>query len=394
MSFPEHKISVNELLKLIPSHLLDHLAETTGVDHQVKKLFGKNMFNLLLFGLFCSERLGLRTLEEFYRSPYFKTLFKFGDIKPVKYNSLSARLATMNVDFFEQAFQAVYEECSALYGEANLVSNYKITRVDSTMVCEAANKLQQGMHVGGKKDGKKQAKFTVSLTNMFPSSIEFFFKQEHLNENNTIPKAILNAYDKSSDNVFVFDRGVTSREQYCNLNESNISFVTRLKLNSRIEILGDVTKPENRKHRNLIIKKDLRVYLYKKGSKVECPFRLIKTYSEEKGCDFWFITNLFDDVSCEEIIDMYKHRWDIEVFFRFLKQELNLKHFVSVNENGIKILLYMTLIISMLLLIYKKTNELGYTTAKRRFASELKDIVTTMIIIYAGGNPKLVFPDP
>ncbi|RXM54388.1 hypothetical protein BOQ60_25805, partial [Chryseobacterium sp. CH1] len=58
--------------------------------------------------------------------------------------------------------------------------------------------------------------------------------------------------------------------------------------------------------------------------------------------------------------------------FRFMKQELNLSHLVSLNKNGIEVMLYMTMIASMLLLIYKKVNNLGYKTAKRRIAMELQ----------------------
>ena len=67
----------------------------------------------------------------------------------------------------------------------------------------------------------------------------------------------------------------------------------------------------------------------------------------------FFVTNIID-LSAAEICEVYKMRWDIEVFFRFLKQEFNLKHLVSRNENGIKVMLYMTLITAMLLLFIKR----------------------------------------
>ncbi|WP_346883986.1 transposase, partial [uncultured Algibacter sp.] len=87
---------------------------------------------------------------------------------------------------------------------------------------------------------------------------------------------------------------------------------------------------------------------------VETPFRLIvaKTKTEESK-EFWFITNEFD-LSAKEIAQAYGRRWDIEVFFRFIKQELNVSHLVSLNKNGIEVMLYMTLIVAMLILIYKK----------------------------------------
>jgi hypothetical protein len=390
MRFNEEGIGVKDLLELIPEDLLDHLAEETNVDHQAKKLYGRNVFNLLLYGLLDGERVGLRTLQDFYNSRHFKALFRIPGIKSVKYNSISARLARMNVDFFEKAYYAIYEQCSQLYDQNTLSSQYKITRVDSTMVCEAANKLEQGINVGCKKDGKKQIKYTVSLTNMFPSSVEIFMQQKHISENYTIPVVISKLIDKGQDNVFVFDRGVVSRDTFCELDENNYSFVTRMNVNSRYVYLEDVSHPDNRVYRNLTISKDLRVYLYKTGTNVvEYPFRLIITQNK-KGKMFWFLTNRFD-LSCEEIINIYKHRWDIEVFFRFIKQELNFRHFISVNQNGIRILLYMTLILAMLILVYKKINGFGYKTAKRRFAMEFRDIITDMIVVHCGGDPSTVF---
>ena len=390
MKFKEDGIGVSDLLKLIPDDLLLDLAAETKVDYQVKKLYGRNVFNLLLYGLISGERVGLRSLEDFYNSKKFKVLFKLPGTKSAKYNSLSARLATMNVCFFEMAFQEIYEQCSLLYDGSTLSTQYKITRVDSTMVCETAAKLEQGIHVGQKKDGKKQVKYTIGLTDMFPSSVEAFTEQTCINENLTIPKVILKALDKSKDNVFVFDRGVFSREAFCELDKNECSFVTRLHVNARHVVLSDVDTPPGLVVGNLTVLKDQRVNLYCSGYKVvEQPFRLVQARSIQ-GKEYWFLTNRFD-LPCQEIILIYKKRWDIEVFFRFIKQELNFTHLISVNENGIKILLYMTLILAMLILIYKKINEFGYKTAKRRFAMELGDIIDDILIVYCGGDPNTPF---
>jgi IS4 transposase len=88
---------------------------------------------------------------------------------------------------------------------------------------------------------------------------------------------------------------------------------------------------------------------------------------------------------------MYRRRWDIEVFFRFIKQELSFKHFVSTSVNGIMIMLYVTLMLAMLVLMYKKANELGYKTAKRRFNMEVEEVYLALIIQLSGGDPSLVF---
>lgn len=386
----ENSVSVSDLLKLIPDDLLADLSNDTKVDFQVKKLYGRNIFNLLLFGLLESERLGLRSLQDFYNSTHYKVLFNIPGKNNTKYNSISARLANMNVDFFRKSYEKIYKQCSELYDESELSLNYKITRVDSTMVCETAAKLEKGINVGCKKDGKKQIKYTICLTNLFPSSVEVFNEQCHINENLTIPNTILKVIDKSKDNVFVFDRGVSNRALFCELDQNDCAFVTRLKINTRYQVLDDLDLPNELKVRNLVILKDQRVQLYKTGPTiVEHDFRLIQTQSEN-GHKYWFLSNRFD-LTAREIITIYKKRWDIEVFFRFIKQELNFSHFISVNENGIQILLYMTLILAMLILIYKKSNGLGYKTAKRRFMIEVWDIIAKMMIEFSGGDPNLVF---
>ncbi|MDR1372505.1 MAG: transposase [Dysgonamonadaceae bacterium] len=73
--------------------------------------------------------------------------------------------------------------------------------------------------------------------------------------------------------------------------------------------------------------------------------RKMRSFNRE---DIIFISRIFE-LSVKEITDAYRRRWDIEVFFRFIKQELNVSHLISLNTNGIEVMLYMTLIAAMLI---------------------------------------------
>ncbi len=108
---------------------------------------------------------------------------------------------------------------------------------------------------------------------------------------------------------------------------------------------------------------------------------------KKKENTFYFITNNME-LAPKEIAQIYKQRWDIAVFFRFIKQELNASHFISVSKNGITVMLYMTLIASMLLQLYKKL--MRYKTAKRRFTIELWEALVTVVVKECGGNPELI----
>src|SRR5690606_14978538 len=130
--------------------------------------------------------------------------------------------------------------------------------------------------------------------------------------------------------------------------------------------------------------------LHYRQEKVETLFRLVVIRNQKTNKEFWFLTNEFK-LSAKEISDYYRKRWDIEVFFRFLKQELNLSHLVSMNKNGIEVMVYMTMIAAMLLLIYKKANNLGYKTAKRRIAMDLRYMITAILLILAGCDSGTVY---
>jgi transposase len=147
--------------------------------------------------------------------------------------------------------------------------------------------------------------------------------------------------------------------------------------------------PQNLNIGNLIIQSDQKVHLFSKSKKQDHTFRLIKALND-KNESLWFLTNRLD-LTIEEIIKVYKRRWDIEVFFRFIKQELNFKHFMSTNINGIKVILYMTLILAMLILMFKKLNNIGYKIATRRFYYQLDDLILEMVAVLSHRDPNLVF---
>ena len=200
------------------------------------------------------------------------------------------------------------------------------------------------------------------------------------------------------------DRGIQSANTMRIFDDRQIKFIIRLKENRNFEEIESFLDENNpQKDGDWVIVKDSKVQLYgrkliknKQGKeyykteKIETYFRLVIIKNEETGKEFWFISNKFD-LSAKEISAYYRKRWDIEVFFRFLKQELNLSHLVSMSKNGIEVMIYMTMIAAIMLLLYKKANNLGYTTAKRRIALELRELITAIMIVLSGGDPGKVY---
>jgi hypothetical protein len=387
------KIPVTELLSILPDDGLNKIARRTKVNYYVKVLDGKSIFYLILYALVECQRNSLRTMEDIFNSPQFKFLFNLDSSQTVRHSSISERLSVINIDFFQQAYELTYDYFSIYFNRMQR-ENARLIRVDSSTVAEAANKLLEGMNVGRKKDGKKQIKYTVAFDGDLPCMAKIFTQKKYTSEDKTIPQVVFDYAKKDQSAIFTFDRGVCKREVFRNLSNQGTSFVTRLKTNTKFKLVRELEDGKYRKVGSLELVKDMEVQLTRGGTVnkefAEEKFRLIITRHPEDDTEYWFLTNLFD-TEVEQVLQYYKKRWDIEVFFRFLKQELSFSHITSTNPNGIAVIMYMTMITAMLVLVYKKLNKVGYKTAVRRISLELNELIIKMIVEHCGGDPSLVF---
>lgn len=360
------------------------------------------MFYLLLYGILDNEKLSQRTLEDTFNDSAFKILFNLEKSETVRRSSISERLSKIDSGYFRKIFECVYEQFSSHYTKTES-EKYNLIRVDSTIVSDTAGKLEKGID---QKTGKKQIKYSVCFDGLLPSSIDVFNEQSYSSEDVALPECMLNHVKKETgtSNIYIIDRGLQSTRTMRDFSKENIPFLIRSKENRKhIELKSLITDNQDLDLGELELIKDSIVQLYtgipinnKRGKihyreeLVEEPFRLIVAKSKKQPeKEFWFITNDFQ-VSAKEATYFYRRRWDIEVFFRFIKQELHVSHLVSLNKNGIEVMIYMTLIVAMLVLIYKKANNIGYKTAKRRFKMEVRNLIMAIIVKLSGGNPNLL----
>jgi len=391
MKSEANKTSITQLLSVIPDEDISKIAKSTHVDYYTKILDGKSLLFLILYSLIESQRNSLRTMEDIFNSSAFKFLFNLDSKRKVKYNSISERLSVINIEFFQKSYELIYNQFSKYYSDEE-IENLNLIRVDSTMVAEAANKLKSGMNIGKKKDGKKQIKYTIAYDGKYPCMAELFTDKKFLSEDMAIPKVVYKYAEKNKNSVMVFDRGVAKRQVYCNLNHQDTSFVTRLKDKFRYRIINLIEEGKDRPVGSLELMSDQVIQLGVPNSTqfLEDSFRLIIATNPKNKSTYYFLTNMLDE-KVETVLLYYKKRWDIEVFIRFLKQELNFSHLTSTSENGMMIMMYMTMIASMLVLTYKRINNVGYKTAVRRISFELNEFIIKMIVRQCGGDPNLVF---
>lgn len=408
MALFNHKIGINDIIREIPELELTRLARESNVDYCAKILTGKLVFYLLLYGMLRIDRLSQRGLADAFASPMFKLIFNTNGKKTISHSSISDRLSVIDLDFFKRSYEVIYKRLSSLY-TSNEIDKMLLQRVDSTLVAEAGNKLVEGMTCGNVHKKKKMIKYTLNFDGMFASFSQIHTQEAYASESLALPENVLGHFkqEKHHSTVYIFDRGQASSKKFTELKQQEgLLFVGRLADNRKLDFVEEMTfENKNFLCGTLIHDHKVRIYrsertvnnkgnLVKRHFLLDEHFRVIRFMPSKGDKEIQLITNIFH-LPPETIAEMYKQRWDIEVFFRFLKQELNFSHFLSLNQNGIQVVMYMTLITAMLVMIYKKENQIGYKTAVRRMGIELENLVMAILVIQSGGDiMKVNLPDP
>lgn len=377
-------MNIEKVLSLIPSSLLESLAIETKVDYFAKKLQGAVMFKLLLHCILSHKDNSLRTMSSAYESIFFKILNTQQDKGSIQFSSISERLSVIEVSYFEKLFS----NCVALYKKNIGKDAANLIRFDSTIVALGSKLLSIGIkQKGANEETYNQIKFTVGYA-AIPETVSFYIEQTYNSENVALKETILNQSKTDTQRTKVFDRGINSRATYDCFTDNNIQYVSRINIKSKYTIIrpSETTKKLPIETDTLIIISDSWCKLYGQKENTKHLVRRIEAIKKDTNETIIFVTNI-ENLTAADITEIYKRRWDIEVFFKFIKQLLNFKHFISRNENGMKVVLYVTMIAAILLIAYKKENNLeGYKIAKQQFANDLEIEIIKEIVILCGGS--------
>lgn len=186
-----------------------------------------------------------------------------------------------------------------------------------------------------------------------------------LEEHSLLPKDVIITPAKSSDikvarkmnlepgSIYVMDRAYFDSKWLYKQHKKGVFFITRLKKN----IVHSVIKSKKLNTDNL--REEKIIQFIGNDSKKYCEhLRVITIYDSRRGKCFDVITNNFE-LSAEEIGAIYKSRWGIEIFFKWLKQNLKIKKFLGRSENAIKMQIWIALVLYLLLWkMYHKNTKL------------------------------------
>jgi len=165
--------------------------------------------------------------------------------------------------------------------------------------------------------------------------------------------------------VVVDDRGYTDYRLFAKWTEEQVYFVTRMKDKALYTVVEERPVPHNRS-----VLKDQIVFFSGSAAWGKCPYplRRVEVWNDEKQQTLVFLTNQFG-FGASTIAAIYKERWQIELFFKALKQNLKIKTFVGTSANAVKIQVW-TALIAMLIL--------RYLQLKSKFSWSLSNLVALL----------------
>jgi hypothetical protein len=258
----------------------------------------------------------------------------------------------------EIIFESIYRDLYTTY--RNILSSdsrqnrdtawmKRLQIIDSTTITLFSNLLFKG--VGrhpktGKKKGGIKVHTVIHANEGVPSDIKF--TSAATNDSFMLRPSVLNKGD-----IIAMDRAYIDYEKLETLTQREVMYVTKMKKNLRYNIIGDCMYQTKEGLMEVRIQNVTFSKMLKDGTILVHHARII-TYVDIKKHKL--VSLLTNDMESEpnEIIEIYRKRWEIELLFKQIKQNFPLKYFYGESANAIKIQIWVTLIANLLLMVMKK----------------------------------------
>jgi len=161
---------------------------------------------------------------------------------------------------------------------------------------------------------------------------------------------VLDLIDVEKGAYYIMDRAYLDYERLYKIEKSKAFFIIRAKKNIKIKRI--YSKKVNRTT-GIICDQIIKFTTYQGKKKYPDKLRRIKYYSKEKLKHYVFLTNKFD-LDAKFIADLYVQRWQIELFFKWIKQHLKVKVFWGYSENAVKTQIWIAICTYLVVAIMKK----------------------------------------
>ena len=164
----------------------------------------------------------------------------------------------------------------------------------------------------------------------------------------------MSAIPYESGSYYVFDRGYNAFAELFRINRLESFFVVRAKQNLKFKCV----KWKRRMPENVLGDAEIEFAEEASFKKYPGKLRLVRFHDNEQNRDFAFLTNDFS-LPALKVADLYRNRWQVELFFKWIKQHLKIKSFWGESENAVRIQIHVAIITYCLVGIIEHDHQVG-----------------------------------
>jgi hypothetical protein len=325
---------LSQIMKEVNNYEFEKQVSKYSGDYKTSKF---SCFNLLVTMLYTHLKFNL-TLRDIVNSfgLMLKSFYHL-NMKSIKRSTLSDALRERNHKIFEAYY---YSLLSSLNRKQKRKLGKKINIIDSTTISLCIEKFNWAKYKSTKGGIKMHT--LIDGDSSIPELVIITTADKH------DIKGIKGKIDFKKGEFYVYDRGYACYNYLYNIYLNGAFFLTRIKSNWKYSVIEQKVFDDG----DVLFDEIIRIE-GTKANEYPKPLRLVTFYHKESGRIFKFMTNNFE-LSPEIIAEIYKSRWQIELFFKWIKQHLKIKSFLSTSENGVKIQIWCALITYLLINIIKQ----------------------------------------
>lgn len=337
-----HNTVFSQLLKLVPRHAFERLAKSHHRGRKKRVMTRWTQFVALSLG-HLGGRSSLRDIESALDVQRCRR-YHLG-CNAVRRSSLARANEAMSYGFYTDLFQQLYGRCCGHGPRHGFRFKGKLFSLDASLI-------DVSMQVFPWADyNTKKAAFKLHLGLDHDGHIPSFvaITRAKVSETKVAPKI-----DFPRGSVVVFDKGYSDYGWYKVLNDKGIYFVTRQRANARYTVVERrAFAPGTGVTSDQIIR-----YTSLRARRKNLPvLRRVGYRDPDTGKHYVFVTNQFS-WSPKTIAQIYKQRWQIELFFKWIKQNLKIKTFLGTTQNAVMTQVLVALCLYLLLSYIKFTSKL------------------------------------
>lgn len=332
-----HNTILGQMLKMFSRYEFQKAVSETGTERHTRGFSSWNHFVAMLFGQLAGQD-NLRGIEAGLATQS-QQLYHLG-IKPIHRSTLSYANEHRSNELFYKIFMLMLSKCQAIAPKHAFKFKNPLYSIDATHI-ELCLSLYNWATF---RTTKGAIKLHVKLNHAGYLPTFMVLTPGNVPDPKCAPSIPLEKGD-----VAIFDRGYADFAWFNSLDDKGVFFVTRLKKDVCYKV---IERNNTSKLKNIVCDQIIACTGFCSKRKFKNNLRRIRSRDPETGKSIVILTNNFE-WSAATIARIYKERWQIELFFKCIKQQLKVKSFVGTSKNAMLSQLWVALI-AYLLLSYLK----------------------------------------